>query len=317
MILTDVNAFRNAIAAFDDAAELAPWRARQPQQMAVGMPGKVGYLRLGFELRHGRSILADLYRVAPLLVQQALYWDEALPGMPYAMIISTGGGTLQGDRLGIDIKVGAGAMAHVTTQGATRIHEMDANYAAQSQSIVLEDGAYLEYLPDPTIPYKNARYLTRTHITIDPGATLLYGEIVMPGRKHHGTGERFAYDLLSMAINARRPDGTPVFAEKILVEPQRQPVGLAGIMAGYDTFANVLLLAPPTVAQAVRERCPAGRDAGRQLLFGASRLPRDAGLMYRVVGCETREVRRQVREFWRAVREVVTGAGLPVDLVSR
>ena len=66
---------------------------RQPQQMAVGMPGKVGYLRLGFELRHGRSILADLYRVAPLLVQQALYWDEALPGMPYAMIISTGGGT--------------------------------------------------------------------------------------------------------------------------------------------------------------------------------------------------------------------------------
>ena len=88
-------------------------------------------------------------------------------------------------------------------------------------------------------------------------------------------------------------------------------------MAGYDTFANVLLLAPPAVAQAVRERCPAGRDAGRRLLFGASRLPREAGLMYRVVGCEAREVRRQVREFWRAVREVVTGAGLPVDLVSR
>ena len=48
MILTDVHAFRNAIAAFDDAAELAPWRTRQPQQVAVGMPRKEGYLRLGF-----------------------------------------------------------------------------------------------------------------------------------------------------------------------------------------------------------------------------------------------------------------------------
>ena len=39
---------------------------------------------------------------------------------------------------------------------------MDANYAEQNQRFTLADNAYLEYLPGPTIPHRNARFITDT-----------------------------------------------------------------------------------------------------------------------------------------------------------
>lgn len=50
--------------------EMSPY-LEQPRAMPVGTAGKMGYLYLGFELDgEGRSILRDLERHAPLIVQQ-------------------------------------------------------------------------------------------------------------------------------------------------------------------------------------------------------------------------------------------------------
>ena len=91
-------------------------------------------------------MLVDLHRRAPLLVQRALYWDEGMPELACVFIISNSGGILQGDRYAIEIELAAGAQAHVTTQAATKIHEMDANYATQDQDIML-DGGRLPRIP--------------------------------------------------------------------------------------------------------------------------------------------------------------------------
>ena len=60
----------------------------------------------GSSARGDRTILADLYRQSPLLVQRALYWDEEMPDLPCVFIITTSGGILQGDRLTIDVDAG-------------------------------------------------------------------------------------------------------------------------------------------------------------------------------------------------------------------
>src|SRR5690606_2117393 len=144
----------------DSAPELQDFQS-QPGQMPAAARGKIGQLRLGFSLKDGRSILHDLYRVAPLLVPQALYWDEAMPELPICSIISVGGGILQGDRYQIDITVEENACAHVHSQGANRVHQMDANYASQLQTLTVASGAYLEYLPDFTIPYRHSRFINQ------------------------------------------------------------------------------------------------------------------------------------------------------------
>ena len=82
---------------------------------------------------------------------------------------------------------------------------MDANYAQQTQSFTLGAGAYLEYLPDPLIPHREARFASDTRIVLDPTASLLCSEIVQPGRKHHHPDECFGATVLSLATSAARP----------------------------------------------------------------------------------------------------------------
>ncbi len=101
----------------------------EPPQMRSGAVGKSGLLRLGFERRAERTILADLQSRTPYLAQRALHCDEALPDMAWLFMITTAGCVLQGDRLTLEVALGPGARAHVTTQSATKIHSMDANYA--------------------------------------------------------------------------------------------------------------------------------------------------------------------------------------------
>ncbi|MGH8635332.1 MAG: urease accessory protein UreD, partial [Burkholderiales bacterium] len=113
------------------AAELAAFQD-EPPQMASGTVGKSGFLRLGFERRGDRTILADLERRAPYMAQRALYCDPAMPDLAWLFMITTSGCVLQGDRLALDVALGPQARAHVTTQSATKIHSMDANYAVQT-----------------------------------------------------------------------------------------------------------------------------------------------------------------------------------------
>ena len=293
--------------AFHQPPELAPFQD-EPGQLPSGVVGKNAFLRLGFERRGERTALVHLDRRAPLLVQQALYWDEALPDLPCVFIITTTGCILQGDRFNIEIDLASDTRAHVTTQAATKIHSMDANYAAQTQSIMLGEHAYLEYLPDPIIPHAHARFMTTTHVSVHSSATLLYSEIMMAGRKYHGEGELFQYDVFSSTVRAQRPDGAELFAEKFVIEPHAHNVRQVGVMGTFDVFANVVLLTPTQHADKVFDLVPAVVNLEEQWAAGASRLPNDAGLVFKVLGQESEPVRAKVREFWAIVRQTVTGA---------
>jgi urease accessory protein len=289
----------------------------EPRQMKSGTVGKTGFLRLGFERRDNRTILEKLERRAPYMVQRALYCDPEMPSLACVFLITTTGCLLQGDRLALDITLGPRAQAHVTTQSATKIHAMDANYAAQTQIITLADDAYLEFLPEPVIPHRQARFVSDTQIYIAPSATLLFSEIIQPGRKHHHPDECFGATVISIATSAARPDGRGLFAEKLLIEPQRYAMRQTGVMDSFDVFANVILCTPKDKADRVYERLEAEVNLADGVAFGACRLPNDAGLIYKILGRETAQVKTKVREFWGVVRREVTASGLPPPFLWR
>jgi urease accessory protein len=291
-------------------AEFAEYQD-EPPQMRSGAVGKSGYLRLGFERRDGRTILADLESRAPCLAQRALHCDEALPDMAWLFTISTAGCVLQGDRLALEVTLGPAARAHVTTQSATKVHTMDANYAQQLQTITLADGAYLEFLPLPLIPHRQTRFVSDTRIAIAPTASLLYSEIVQPGRKHHHPDECFGATVLSLATTATRPGGFELFTERLAIEPLRNPMRQTGVMDSFDVFANVILCTPPDTADRIHGQVAADVDLEAGMAFGACRLPNGAGLIYKVLGRETTQVKSKVREFWAVARREITGASIP------
>ena len=108
-----------------------------------------------------------------------------------------------------------------------------------------------------------------------------------------------------------------MFIEKLLIEPARNPMRQTGVMDGFDVFGNVILCTPPDTADRIHARVDADVDLEHGVAFGACRLPNDAGLIYKVLGRETAQVKAKVREFWAVAREEITGAAIPPPFLWR
>lgn len=306
-----------AIESFDSAKEMKPYLTR-PRAMHVGAPGKHGYLNLGFELdREGKSILRELDRRAPLIVQQELYFDQSMPEMPCVYILSSGGPNIDGDRFRQNITVKKNAIAFVSTGAATKLSTMYDNYSGLRQNIVLEEGAYLEFLPEPVIPCAHTRFISDTRMCVHPTATVFYSEIYMGGRKYYKDGELFQFDILSVCTHGERPDGEQLFREKFIIDPRRSPIRDVGVMHGYDIFANVVVMTPPDKAAEIYHATTAFIDRKHKIAAGISHLPNGAGLLFKVLGMETGPVKKTVREFCSKVRMAVKGKPLPDEFPWR
>lgn len=302
---------------FSHAREMAPYLT-EPKAMYVGAPGKHGYLRLGFELdRQGKSIMRDLDRRAPLIVQQELYFDEEMPDMPCVYILSSGGPNVDGDRYRQDFTLKKDSMAWISTGAATKLAEMRWNYSGMVQNIVLEDGAYLEYLPEPIIPCRNTRFISDTRLCVAESASLVYSEIYMAGRKYYKEGELYDYDVLSVCCHAERPDGTQLMREKFVIDPKVQSPRQLGIMGKFDVFANVVVICPKEKADVIYASTEAFFDKKNSLAAGVTRLPNDAGLLFKVLGMEPGPVKKVVREFASKVRMAVKGHPIPAEFPWR
>lgn len=274
-----------------------------------------GALEMRFEVaRDGRNILSHLCRRAPTIVQQALYFDPLWPELPCVYVLSAGGPNLGGDRYRQQIELRAGACAHISTGAATKIAEMPADYSLLTTHLRLADNAYAEWLPEPTILCRHARLCSTTHIDISPTATLFLSEIYMAGRKHRG--ELWEFDILSARTTASRPDGQPLMADHLLVEPANDDVRRVGVMHRYDVWACVMILTPPSAANRIYE-CVESRFEPDGVAVGLSHLPCEAGLVARIAGRESAEVKRVVRQLCGVVRREVRGCDMPDEFPWR
>lgn len=276
--------------------------------------GKRGVLRLCFERDDkGRSILRELYRETPVIVQQALYFDEALPSLPCVYILSSGGPVVAGDSYHYNILLREGACAHISTGAATKVAQMECGKATMRQEITLFDGTYLEYLPEPVIPCAGACYEAMNQIIAAPSATLFLANIFLCGRRF--SGESFRYRRLDLATHILRPDGRMIFCDRQVIEPPREDVAMVGIMAQWEVFATVLMIAPKDIAQTLYSAIIPYND--EHIALGVHMLPYDAGVQCRVLGHESQRVKRVVRELCSRFRQSVLGVPLQEEFVWR
>ncbi|MFV0318894.1 MAG: urease accessory protein UreD [Microbacterium sp.] len=291
-----------------------------PHTLPVGSPGKVGILELGFELRgvgdEQRTDLVHHYQKSPLQIIKPLYYNPHRPDMPYTYIVATGGGILHNDRQRTDLTFGPGTSAHVTTQAHTKVYRMESGYATALVNLDVADGAYVEYLPDPVIPYVDSRLYQRTAVTLHPGATLVTGETVYAGRLTRG--EHHDYAAFASDFEVRRPDGSPVAFDRARLVPHDGDVAGPAVLGGRDIVASLYVLTPQVKAAEVAEAlhtAAATALAGAEddaALFGVSVLPGDAGAWLRYVGDDTITSAEVQRTAAAAAHELITGRPAPL-----
>ena len=274
------------------------------RQLGVGKSGKNGSIKIVFENDPaGKTIICDQFAEVPFHIQRVLHYDMTFPDMAYLYIISASGGILQGDRYRIDITALKGTKTHITTQGATRIYGMDSNSATQMINITLEEDAYMEFVPDQIIPYRNSRFYQRTNLNIHDSATMIYSEIISPGRV--AMGESFEYDICYLKAKAVNQNGTLRFADAASIEPKRYDLESFGIMGEDSTIGSVYVVTKEENITPLHEKIKnaiksSGASGGASTMMGG-------GLLARIIGSNTTQTKDIVMNILRHAREICTG----------
>jgi urease accessory protein len=264
-----------------------------------------------FALMGGITRLKRSLAEPPLQVQRALYLDDSLPEMAFLFLLNPTPGIFQGDAQRIQVQAGPGARVHLTTPSATKIYAMPDRRACQYLDFSLAAGAYLEYLPEPLIPFRGARLVQRTTVNQSHRSVLVFGDVVLPGRT--ARGESFAFHSLDRRLTVMGATGQPVLHEASILTPlDSDPLGLTVLSPGRPVTGTLLVVAPDQEFSALRERLRKGLlavagDRGHRTAI--TDLPNGAGLALKVLSRGSPTARAIIRETAEIARRYFLGPG--------
>jgi urease accessory protein len=233
--------------------------------------GAMGVAEIGFVRRDGTTRLTHLHQLNPLRV---LFPAAEAGDIALAVLLTTSGGLVAGDRLAISVRLEDGAAAHVTAAAAEKIYRSTGATTIVTQHLTVGEGGWLEYLPPETILFDGARLRRNTRIELSPGAGFLGGGILVFGRQ--ARGERLTHGLVNERWEVWR-DGAVVWGDALHLDGD-----VAATIADPACFAGAaacatLILAPPAgepaaflePARNVQVRCSApGMQAGATVVSG-------------------------------------------------
>jgi urease accessory protein len=226
------------------AAAAIDGRAAFARNRAVG--------RVALTVAHdgSRSARTRLYEDGPLRLRFPK--SDALE----AVLINTAGGVAGGDRLALDIDIGARAELTLTTAAAEKVYRALDEDARITISLTVHDGGKLHWLPQETILFDNACLQRDISIDVAGDAQLLLAEAVVFGRA--AMGERVTQGRLIDRWRVRRA-GELVFADAVRLDGPVAELLRHPAVAGSGGVVGTVL-AMPANAQAL--------DRARELSFG-------------------------------------------------
>ncbi|NJN46523.1 MAG: urease accessory protein UreD [Candidatus Competibacteraceae bacterium] len=262
-------------------------------------PGWQAKLELGFCRSGQRTVLQHCRHAGPLQVQRPFLPEN--DGTCHVYILHPPGGVVGGDELIIQTELDAGARALLTTPSAGKFYRSGGDVARQTSNLRVADGAVLEWLPQETVVFQNARVNSTIQVDLTGNANFIGWDIVCLGRP--AADERFTEGFFHQRIEIRH-DGLPLYIEqgRYSGDVLNAPWGLRGqpvIASLFCVTRRVELLAK--VRDAVADTQP-------DELVGVTGL--DGVLLCRYLGPSTERARFLFGQAWTVIREEVLSKGV-------
>lgn len=238
--------------------------------------GRDGALSLCFERRGSATVLAGCRSTLPLQVLAPVALADAAA---VVSMLNPTGGVLGGDRLTVDVALGPGTHACLTTPSATRVYRTSGEAAVQRVRVALAPGAVLEWVPDHVIPSAGAALRQSLEIDAGAGATLIAIDAFAAGRVARGEAWQFA--LLDSALTVWDAAGLVLHDRFVLSRggPWRE----LGLAEGRPYFATVVLVAEAGLDELIAD-LPEALAATDGFAAAAARLSRRGVLVRCLAG---------------------------------
>lgn len=213
--------------------------------------GRASELRLVAQCRGEKTVLADVAATMPFHVMHPFEVptaglvgaaaDALTPRAAEVMVMSASAGIMAGDLQRIDVTVGEGAALRVTSQAFEKIHRMEeGRSASRATRLAVADGAYLDYSPQPMIPFAESSFSATTEVQLaGPDARFVYQEILSCGRA--ARGERFGYRSFTNHVRVNVA-GLPVYLDNVVFDPATMPMEDLGLYEGFSHLGNLVLI---------------------------------------------------------------------------
>lgn len=266
----------------DDRLHASRWRA---------------HLALDFERRAGRSVLASRRHDGPLVVQKALHPEG--DAVCHAIVVHPPAGIAGGDELLIDVTLGEGSSALLTTPGAGKWYRSAGTWAKQHVRIQASAASTVEWLPQETIVYDGALADIRWEAQIAADARLIAWDVVCLGRT--GSGEGFDRGRCRIETRLTR-EGKLAWLERGRIEPGSRVAASPAGLGEHSVFGTMFVAAPLIEDEWIascREEAPRSGEAA------VTRLP--GMLVARYRGDSSESARWYFTALWKRLRAPVLG----------
>ncbi|WNQ09516.1 urease accessory protein UreD [Paenibacillus aurantius] len=284
------------------------------------MPSLTGCLSAVFCHMEGQTRLAGKHHQYPLKIAKPFPLEDGQLGV-YVMDASPG--ILAGDRYVMDWRVGEGAQVLITNQSYTKVHPArkspneEALPSSQIQTFALGRNSCVEYMPEPLMLYGDAVFESRTEVTMEEGAVLLFSDVVTPGRTLRGEVFRFEKYRSSFSVNYA---GELIYSSRQQLEPGRRRADRLGSWGRYThtgslyvfsdrvdaSFVEGLRQALEHGADTLRIEVPPEEDVPRPLDYGISQTYKH-GLVLSAMGSRSYEIQGLLDLAWGFVRRELLG----------
>jgi urease accessory protein len=259
-------------------------------------------LRLRFVHDAGTTRLAGRNHSGPLRVQKALYPEG--PGVCHAIVVHPPGGVAGGDQLAIAVDAGTSSHAFLTTPGAAKWYRSSGATACQKVRIEAGEGSAVEWLPQETIVFDQARMELVHEVELADGASYIGSEILCFGRT--AAGERFERGSLRQHTSIRR-GGRLLWWEQGMLTGGGPAMGSALGLAGCRVCATLVGVGstpPASLLAALRSSDPALAVSQVKSVFVARYL------------CDDSEAARHaMTRVWQALRPHLLGRAAAIPRI--
>lgn len=199
-----------------------------------------GILDLEFELRRGYTRMPHVFQQPPLKASRELYEGKDPTATVY--IMESSGGMVAGDRNDITIKIAADSRARLVQQSALKIYPSHTGETCyQKIDVDIAERARLEWMPEVIIPFIDAKFQVDTTLHVAADATVLWGEIIAPGREKRG--EIFDYESFRSNFKIF-VDGELIAFDSLHFSPREMKLGSIGVLEGAMYVGSVWLVSP-------------------------------------------------------------------------
>ncbi|MBO0734949.1 MAG: urease accessory protein UreD [Alphaproteobacteria bacterium] len=215
-----------------------------------------GIAEIGFARDGGVTRLTHLYQRDPLRV---MFPTTGAGDPPLAMIVTTSGGLVAGDRLDIAVRAEADTAAHITSSAAEKVYRSTGRTTTISQFLSVDARAIIEFLPLETILFDGARLNRQTVVELGPASGFLGGDIVVFGRR--ARGERLTHGFVREVWQVRR-NGKLIWGDALHLEDDvARLIDDPACFDGAAAFASMILSPPHECPQGFLGAAPAIRPS--------------------------------------------------------